>query len=81
VHRPEEVVETEIIAARGAPDDRQSFGARIFERIVYGVDRFLPPSARTIEDGDASARGRCPTSPALNISTPRRLRSSAAMRK
>jgi hypothetical protein len=53
VHRPEEVVETEIIAARGAQHDRQSFAARVSDRVVCGVDRFLPPSARPVEDGDA----------------------------
>jgi hypothetical protein len=53
VHRPEEVVETEIIAARGAQHDRQSFAARVSEHVVYGVDRFLPLSARPVEDGDA----------------------------
>jgi hypothetical protein len=35
VRRPEEVVESEIIAAR------------VSERVVYGLDRFLPASARS----------------------------------
>jgi hypothetical protein len=81
VRRPEEVVESEIIAARGAQHDRQSFAARVSERAVYGVDRFCNPARVRLKTAILSGRGRCPTSPALNTSTPRRLRSSAAMRK
>jgi hypothetical protein len=40
-------------APRGAQQDLQSFAAHVSERVLYGIDRFLPLGARPVEDGDA----------------------------